>query len=149
MSPESPEFLETLRRLVGSSTIWRGARLLPTAGVSTCTTGEAASVTTTSVDAAATSNVQVLAHGAVGFDGEGAGFERPEAFGVGEQPVGSGGQVGKRIGAGAVGDGGASDAGVIVGEGDGSGGDGAAGGIDGEPGHSAERRLGMQDKDTE
>src|SRR5450756_1912784 len=50
MRPESPEFLDTLRRLVGVSTIWRGARLLPTAGDSSCTTAEAASVTTTSVE---------------------------------------------------------------------------------------------------
>src|SRR5258708_248552 len=32
MRPESPEFLETLRRLVGVSMIWRGAGRLPTAG---------------------------------------------------------------------------------------------------------------------
>src|SRR5674476_236635 len=58
MRPESPEFLDTLRRLVGVSTIWRGARLLPTAGDSSCTTAEAASVTTTSVEAEATSNLR-------------------------------------------------------------------------------------------
>ncbi len=56
IKPESPEFLETLRRLVGVSMIWRGARLLPTAGVSSCTTADAASVTITSVVAEATSN---------------------------------------------------------------------------------------------
>ena len=93
--------------------------------------------------------LEVLADGAVGFDGEGAGFDGTEAFGVGQQAVGSGGQVGKGIGAGAIGDGGAADAGVIVGEGHGCGGNGAAGGIDGEPGHRAERRLGVQDKDTD
>ncbi len=35
MSPESPEFLATLRRVVGSSMIWRLARLVAMAGVST------------------------------------------------------------------------------------------------------------------
>src|ERR1019366_4150475 len=56
--PESPEFLETLRRLVGVSMIRRGARLLPTAADSSCTTAEALSATTTSVDADATSNLR-------------------------------------------------------------------------------------------
>ena len=147
--PESPEFLETLRRLVGVSMIWRGARLLPTAGDSSCTTAEAASVTTTSVEADGDLELEVLADGAVGFDGEGAGFDGAEAFGVGQQAVGSGRKVGKCIGAGAVGGGGAAHAGVVVGEGNGSGGDGASGGIDGEAGHSPERRLGVQGEDTE
>ena len=73
---------------------------------------------------------------------------RAEAFGVGQEAVGSGGQIWKRVRAAAVGDGGTAHAGVIIGEGDGGGGDGAAGGIDGEARHGAERRLGVQDKDT-
>ena len=58
MRPESPEFLDTLRRLVGASIICRGARLLPTAADSSCTTAEALSATTTLVDADATSNLR-------------------------------------------------------------------------------------------
>jgi hypothetical protein len=56
INPESPEFFDTLRRFVGVSMICRGTRSLPTAGVSSCTTADDASVTTTSVVAEATSN---------------------------------------------------------------------------------------------
>ena len=93
--------------------------------------------------------LEVLADGAVRFDGEGAGFDGAEALGVGQEAVGPGGQVWKRISAGTIGDGGTAHAGVVVGEGHGSGGDSAAGGIDGQSGHSTERRLGVQDKDTD
>ena len=93
--------------------------------------------------------LEVLAHGAVGLDGEGAGFDGAEAFGVGSQAVGSGREVGECVGAAAVGGGGAAHAGVVVGEGYGSGGDSASRGIDGESRHSPERRLTVQDEDTE
>ena len=92
---------------------------------------------------------EVLAYGAVGFDGEGAGFDRPESFGVGTQPVSSGREIGKCVGSAAVGGRGAAHPGVVVGKGYGSRGDSAARGIDGQSRHSPERRLTVQGENTE
>ena len=58
MRPESPEFFEMLRRLVGASMICRASRTDPTAGVSISMAAGAASVTSTSVASAAISKLR-------------------------------------------------------------------------------------------
>ena len=95
ISPESPEFLETLRRLVGSLDDLAGSEALPTAGVSSLDDGGGGVGDDDFGGGAGDFELQVLADGAVGLDGEGAGFERAEALGVGHQAVGAGRKIGE------------------------------------------------------
>jgi hypothetical protein len=60
ISPESPEFFETERKFVGISMISRASSVEPTDGLSVWMAAGAASVTTTSVVAAATSKWRSL-----------------------------------------------------------------------------------------